>query len=492
MSTPPSLLRSIMTTTKDPQKVVEGIFAVNKPGAITSAGVLRTLERRFNPSDLFAPWLKTTRRQLVASGAKKRTIDNLKVKLGHGGTLDPLATGVLVVGVGRGTKCLGRFLKCTKTYECVVLFGAATDTYDVEGKVVATAEYKHVTRERVEEALNGFRGKGMQTPNIFSALKVDGKAMYEYAREGGDIPEMKAREIDVVELEMVEWMEGGSHGFEWPKEEFELDGAGKLITKKLFRFRKTKDEVKDEDQKDDIGQEKELKREREDEGVDSCVSEAAPESKKLRMDPEPVLPGALPADGPTRTENPPAASEESISQTKAPDEPSARGDPASAPIKTEPSNPASSIPKPNPPAARLRMTVSSGFYVRSLCHDLGLAVDSLGIMSSLIRSRQGDYELGRNVIEYSDLEKGEEVWGPKVQATLEEFMKEEKWEAEEVVVDDFDRELQGGDMDADQRDDCRRDRSGNNRRRGGLWKGKGGRGSNQASERGQASMMPHD
>ena len=89
------------------------------------------------------------------SGAKRRAIDNLKVKLGHGGTLDPLATGVLIVGAGRGTKCLSRFLECTKSYECVVLFGAATDSYDAVGKVVSRSEYAHVTRELVEENLPG-------------------------------------------------------------------------------------------------------------------------------------------------------------------------------------------------------------------------------------------------------------------------------------------------------------------------------------------------
>ena len=104
-----------------------------------------------------------------------------KVKLGHGGTLDPLATGVLIVGVGSGTKALNQFLACTKTYETVVLFGAATDSYDVTGKVVAKAPFAHLTRTKVEEALAQFKGKIRQRPPIFSALKVKGKPLYEYA-----------------------------------------------------------------------------------------------------------------------------------------------------------------------------------------------------------------------------------------------------------------------------------------------------------------------
>jgi tRNA pseudouridine55 synthase len=77
------------------------------------------------------------------------------------------------------------------------------------------------------------------------------------------------------------------------------------------------------------------------------------------------------------------------------------------------------------------MTVTSGFYVRSLCHDLGLACSSLGIMSSLVRSRQGDYTLGKNVLEASDLEHPEK-YEPQLKALLEEFMDQEGWEAEEV------------------------------------------------------------
>ncbi len=74
-----------------------------------------------------------------------------------------------------------------------------------------------------------------------------------------------------------------------------------------------------------------------------------------------------------------------------------------------------------PPAAMLRMTVTSGFYVRSLCHDLGEAVGSQAIMAELIRTRQGQFELGKNVLDYEDLAKGEEVWGPQVSKMLEEW-----------------------------------------------------------------------
>lgn len=74
-----------------------------------------------------------------------------------------------------------------------------------------------------------------------------------------------------------------------------------------------------------------------------------------------------------------------------------------------------------PPAVRLRMTVTSGFYVRSLCHDLGVAVNSTALMAELKRTRQGEYQIGENTLEYADLERGEEVWGPKVERWLRDW-----------------------------------------------------------------------
>ena len=112
-----------------------------------------------------------------------------------------MATGVLIMGVGKGTKQLQGFLECTKSYEATILFGAATDTYDVLGKVLRRAEYKHVTKEGVEKALAGFRGNIMQRPPIYSALRMEGKRLYEYAREGKEIP----REIEERRWRRKSW-----------------------------------------------------------------------------------------------------------------------------------------------------------------------------------------------------------------------------------------------------------------------------------------------
>jgi tRNA U55 pseudouridine synthase TruB len=99
--------------------------------------------------------------------------------------------------------------------------------------------------------------------------------------------------------------------------------------------------------------------------------------------------------------------------------------PACSPPHTSTEEPLST-PANGPPAAKLRMTVTSGFYVRSLCHDLGAAVGSAALMAELERTRQGDFEVGKNVLEYTDLKKGEKVWGPQVEAMLDEWYKKEK------------------------------------------------------------------
>lgn len=145
----------------------------------------------------------------------RRTKD--AVKIGQGGTLDPLADGVLVVGVGKGTKKLSEFLDCAKEYRTTCLLGCETDTYDSEGARVRIAPWRHITREQVESILPRFSGEIEQTPPIFSALKMDGMPLYEYARKGIPLPRpIEPRKVTVHSLELVEW-KGGDHDFRWPE-----------------------------------------------------------------------------------------------------------------------------------------------------------------------------------------------------------------------------------------------------------------------------------
>ena len=227
--------------------------------------------------------------------------------MGHGGTLDPLASGVLIVGIGRGTKSLQNYLGCTKTYETVVLFGKSTDTYDVDGKIVAEGNYDHVNEALVREKLAGFRGTFRQMPPLYSALKINGIKACDYLRAGKELPrELEDREVSVEECEMLEWMEVGQHQFRWP----------------------------------------------------DCDSAAAA------------------------------------------------------------------------PAVRIRLTVSSGFYVRSFAYDLGIACGTLATIAELVRTRQAEFAMRDYVtadefmktVTCEDLEAGEDAWGPIIKQHLTKWM----------------------------------------------------------------------
>ena len=124
-----------------------------------------------------------------------------KTKVGHGGTLDPLASGVLPIALGEATKLCGRMLDATKAYDFTIRFGEETDTLDAEGQVVATGDARP-TREQVEAILPSFSGKIEQVPPAYSALKVGGKAAYQRARAGEKV-EMRARTVTIHELRTV-------------------------------------------------------------------------------------------------------------------------------------------------------------------------------------------------------------------------------------------------------------------------------------------------
>jgi len=116
-----------------------------------------------------------------------------KAKVGHGGTLDPLATGVLPVAIGEATKLAGRMLDSDKVYDFTVRFGAETDTLDLEGKVVAESDVRP-TRAQIDAVLPRFTGPIEQVPPAYSALKVDGERAYDLARAGGDVV-LAARQV---------------------------------------------------------------------------------------------------------------------------------------------------------------------------------------------------------------------------------------------------------------------------------------------------------
>lgn len=306
--------------------------------------------------------------------------------MGHGGTLDPMATGVLIVGIGRGTKFLQNFLYCTKTYETVVLFGKSTDTYDVAGKVVASTGTSHIDRKMVEEKLGAFRGHIKQVPPIYSALKIDGMKAYDYARSGKPLPrELAAREMDVSECVLTDWYEPGQHEFRWPAAE--APEEEKNVFKKLVHREDGGDGYVDAGHNSPKST------------VQQGSLETAPEVQEAAQVGEVVQ----------EARNSLSKEEKAALHTHTMSE-----------LEKEAAH---------APAARVRLTVSSGFYVRSFAHDLGLACASYGTMAELARTRQAEFSASDPVpeglvpaVEHADIALGEEVWGPKITKVLEQWL----------------------------------------------------------------------
>lgn len=135
--------------------------------------------------------------------ARLRRILGVK-KIGHTGTLDPLATGVLVVAVGKATRLLEYLMGWDKEYEAEFKFGWVSDTYDVEGKLRELDFEGEVSLSQVKVALNQFRGEIEQVPPSFSAIKVKGKKAYELARQGKEVV-LKARRVQIYKLEILDY-----------------------------------------------------------------------------------------------------------------------------------------------------------------------------------------------------------------------------------------------------------------------------------------------
>ncbi|KAG5647226.1 hypothetical protein DXG03_000761 [Asterophora parasitica] len=235
-----------------PSFPVSGLFGVAKPSGPTSMSIINDVKLLVAQSRLFVD-AKTAEKMKERKGKGGRHRDRGGVKIGQGGTLDPLADGVLVVGVGKGTKSLSQFLDCTKEYRTTCLLGCETDTYDSEGARVRTAPWRHVTREQVESALAQFSGEIQQTPPIFSALKMGGKPLYEYARKGIPLPRpIQPRTVTVHSLELVEW-KGSDHSYRWPEKTFseEEKKAMETALKSVEGDVSVKDELGPETETDD-------------------------------------------------------------------------------------------------------------------------------------------------------------------------------------------------------------------------------------------------
>lgn len=156
---------------------MDGIFIIDKKEGMTSFNVVRDIRKEYNIK-----------------------------KVGHAGTLDPMATGVLLILVGKATKLSDILMNHDKEYVAVLKFGIKTDSADREGTIIEedkNFKLNKYSKEEIKEIFKSFIGKQEQVPPMYSALKVNGKKLYELARKGETI-ERKAREIEITEIEVVD------------------------------------------------------------------------------------------------------------------------------------------------------------------------------------------------------------------------------------------------------------------------------------------------
>ncbi|SCV05150.1 LANO_0H01156g1_1 [Lachancea nothofagi CBS 11611] len=345
---------------------MNGIFAIEKPSGISSSQFLLKLQNVLMKSAVFskeiqratAERMQQYQRETGKVPSKRKLRNVSKVKMGHGGTLDPLASGVLVVGVGTGTKKLSEYLSGTvKVYESEALFGVSTTSGDVEGEILSMHAVDHLTMDELKSLEKKLVGSLKQTPPIFAALKMNGKPLHQYAREGLPLPRaIEPRQVEIYDLNIFSDSLTRDHNYKLMKpttkesEEIvsELSQQKNLLTDKLYFSKQF------------------------------CESQAW-DSEEARVEP------------------PIALNDEQIQQLVD------QGDDYKAPL------------------LHFKAKVSSGTYIRSLISDIGKALRSSSYMVKLIRCQQQEWALERNnVFNMEDFTANDEaVWTQVLEKVLE-------------------------------------------------------------------------
>lgn len=333
--------------------IMDGVFAVNKQSGATSRAVLDQLNRILSSSMVSQESLQklqNTRKQAQGKQRIKKW-KTTKLKMGHGGTLDPLASGVLVIGVGSGTKKLGDYTNgSVKKYECVGLLGGSTTTGDSEGELLLKTEVDHITNDLLEQTKERMVGTLDQTPPIFSALKMDGKRLYEYAREGLPLPrQIKSREVKITDMDIKNDTLTSEHEYVFLKSE--VDENGKTLAEQLANNPTLNDHP--------VPFSREWKEKHKNDNLLPLEMRIIKDSKMYEDE------------------------------------------------------------EYRAPLLHFDATVSSGTYIRSLLSDMGRAVGSSAYMVKLVRWKQAEWELNKNVFEMEDFIKyGEEIWAPVLEKVL--------------------------------------------------------------------------
>ncbi|QPG73422.1 hypothetical protein FOA43_000732 [Brettanomyces nanus] len=202
---------------------------------MTSRLCLDKVNNILSHAECFQASMKDLRSKRDQTSGRRRRFKTNKLKMGHGGTLDPLASGVLILGVGSGTKKLGEYTNgSTKIYEATALFGGSTTTGDSDGQLLMVTENDFITKDMLSDVRDKFVGTLSQTPPIFSALKMNGKPLYEYAREGLPLPRpIKPRTVHIYKLDLADDCLSTNHDFKFLKSEVCEDGS--ILVDKLSK-----------------------------------------------------------------------------------------------------------------------------------------------------------------------------------------------------------------------------------------------------------------
>ncbi|KAK9239836.1 pseudouridine synthase [Lipomyces kononenkoae] len=371
---------------RTPPTPMSGTFAVYKPAGVSSASFMETVQRKMEADPDF---INTNMTREERQKRKRRKMP--KVKMGHGGTLDPAADGVLVLGVNEGTKRLGEYLNCSKTYEVIAHFGCSTSTYDAEGTVLDCHTTPDLTTDMIEQVLQHFRGEIQQIPPIYSALKIAGYKLYEYARNLESLPRNIApRPVTIHSLELMGDVVY-DHEYKLPTKQAT---AEEKFQERVFREAGLKELLK-------LGNkyaEMELSF-----LAQNGDSESATLAEPLASEPQ----DAKSEEAPTVAADVPESAEYRANTSDAePDQPAGT-------VAAEQESSAAEVAADHPIVA-FRATVSSGTYIRSLVHDIAIAMGARAHVVKLTRTRQGDWQVDKNTIAADDVEEKElSEWAPK-------------------------------------------------------------------------------
>ncbi len=332
-----------------PLYLAEGLLAVHKPLTWTCNDVvsyIRGILTRDAQSRGGIPQDNNPK----GGGKKKRNKPLMKV--GHGGTLDPLASGVLVLGIGKGTSQLQSYLEGDKQYTAMVELGYETTTLDAEGEVVKTMDWNHVQSiDSIRQVVNSkFTGKIQQVPPLYSAIRVDGKRLYEIARNGNEKEsqevEIPMRDVEVYKVEVENILSesvmksGVVDGKRYKEAVQEMEAAAAAAAEKAAAS-PPEDAQESNDDEANAGGKNKKKRKRND-------NKKRTEKKSL------------------------------FDETTVPT------------VQCDPSTGTTSF---DLPLFTLNVSCGGGTYIRSLVRDIGYEMDTVATMTGLVRTKQGPFVL---------------------------------------------------------------------------------------------------